>query len=98
MSKYDRLENKIKFLEKRIGRLECQHENVEFVERGLGLYFDIEYGWEICQDCGKTLRTFETEKEFLSAKLEYQKSKCSGDMAETKARLKALKPQSTGLK
>ena len=104
----DALNAKIAVLEKRLKQLECHHENVEFEEpkNALGIAswsICFSYGLtsqyrEVCQDCNKELRTFDTEKEFLVAKLEDQKSKCSGDMAETKARLKALKPQSTGLK
>ena len=45
---------------------------------------------KVCKDCGKTLADYDTEKEMLEAKLEYQKEQCDKELADTKDGLSKL--------
>jgi len=54
-------------------RLECEHENVEFES-----FYDSYKGnmfVKVCQDCGKYLEEYPSEKEMFAAKLEYTKER-----------------------
>ena len=52
-------------IETRLKQLECPHEHKEFREGEWIFWF-----YEVCKDCGKVIQVFDSEAEFLRAKLD----------------------------
>jgi hypothetical protein len=55
-------------METRLKQVECHHANRKFQRDS---FFDYAYGFEVCDDCKKILRSFDTEREFMEAQREY---------------------------
>jgi len=74
----------IEHINKRLLQLECPHKHAEF-----GVNYPIMDSYiKVCKDCGKTLASYDTEKEMLEAKLEYQKEQCEKELVSIKKDLK----------
>jgi len=67
------LVDRVLYIEKELKQMKCQHGEVEF-SSCFSHYSDWtpKYIWCLsCKNCDKTLNTYETEKEFNSAKATY---------------------------
>lgn len=92
----ERLENWIDDLQKdichRLKQLECEHDPVP-KERYGGFWPERLVYYLECSKCGKVLRCFATETEYLKERLARMTDQCATDKAAIKARLKALKEE-----
>ena len=84
-------------LEAHVKQLMCKHELTH-------LCAEVSYhgpwgSWtdpwrEECIDCGKTLRTFDTEREWLQAKLERARAECSENIGAIEREIEELGDES----
>jgi len=61
------IEAEIKNINKRLRVLECDHKKTAFISN-YGDWSEAIYYREGCSECGKTLRSFDNEKDYLEAK------------------------------
>jgi len=82
-SSIDSIYRQLSFINSRLSKLDCPHKHIVFEANDpMDLYT------KICMDCGKTLAGYDTEKEMLEAKLEYQKEQCDKELVSIKKDLK----------
>ena len=62
------LEKSVEKIGLRLKQVECGHANRKFQR---DLYLGYPHGIEVCDDCKKILRSFDTEREFMEAQREH---------------------------